>query len=320
MAQADSRSTAKGIMIDGFQVAGGVPMVPPGNFYFSYNGPSPAALAAPTMKLSEAVDVALAVKSREGLRPNYFKGLRALLRRFSEDIGPEAPLSSITTAQIEAWFLQRNIAPVSEKSDRGRLMALFTLAERREWIIRNPMKGLGRIRLEFKTPQILTPEQAKSCLQWCQFHKPDFLASMALCLLAGVRPEEARKLCWKDIDLDQGIIRIDAGCSKVRQRRVVTLQPMAVTWLRYARDDRKSRLPLPFITYRRHLRRLQAHLGWETWHQDVLRHTCISYLVPIVQDLGRVALWCGNSPSIIARNYLALVDKKTAREFWSIMP
>jgi len=154
--------------------------------------------------------------------------------------------------------------------------------------------------------------------------KPQYAACLALCLLAGLRPDETvrvsgRGLTWSNIDLDRGIVTIDAQTTKTRLRRVVHLEASAVAWLRAAKDA-GSRLPLAAITRRRAVRYWRGVLNLDSWPQDTLRHTAASFLLAKHGDIGRVATELGNSPRILRQHYLELVSEEESAKFWNLMP
>ena len=122
---------------------------------------------------------------------------------------------------------------------------------------------------------ILSAEQCAKALEWSQAQAPRFLAWLVLGLFAGVRPNELDRLKWGDLDLDAGLLRFDAAASKVRQRRIVHLEPAAREWLSVAKMV-KAEVPLPHVTRRRYLRALRNELGFEDSPKDVLRQTAAS--------------------------------------------
>ena len=91
--------------------------------------------------------------------------------------------------------------------------------------------GTRYARAYFQSTAILSIEQCATALEWSQKQAPRFLAWLVLGLFAGVRLNELDRLKWGDLDLDAGRLRIDAAASKVRQRRIVHLEPAAREWL-----------------------------------------------------------------------------------------
>ena len=59
------------------------------------------------------------------------------------------------------------------------------------------------------------------------------------------------------------------------------------------------------------------------WPKNVMRHTGITFMVQkLDQNVDKTAIWAGNSPEIIHRNYLAIrgLDDDLTEKFYSILP
>lgn len=56
------------------------------------------------------------------------------------------------------------------------------------------------------------------------------------------------------------------------------------------------------------------------WTIDILRHTGISYHLARYEHEGKTAVWAGNSPAMIHRNYKGLVKRADVEQFWDIWP
>jgi integrase len=268
--------------------------------------------------LGAAITQLVAAKREANLRSAYIDGLENYLESFAKG-REKIPVDAITADDVLDWFTARAEKPATKASNIGRLSALFTFAIRRRWRTDNPVDVVERPRLEGRPPQILTVRQAAKVLVWVKRKHPKGLAWFALALMAGIRPEECDRLSWDAVNLKDGIVTIDAAASKVRRRRIVHLQPAAVAWLKLAKEL-KADLPLAFITRRRYLRGLRAKLGFASWPQDILRHTCASYLMAQWQDAGRVAAELGNSAGVLLRHYRELVRREDAERFWKLMP
>lgn len=272
----------------------------------------------PRKTLSAAIEECLASKTTAARRPSYVKGLRAYLRQFS--CGRESVLvSDITSNHLLSWFAGRKFAPATTAAIITRFSTFFTWCMKRGYIRDNPSIALERPNVEAKPPMILSVRQACRLVATCIRSTPDLLAWLVLGLFAGLRPEEADRVDWEAWDHERSILRVDAAASKVRQRRIVNLEPNANEWLSIA-HDLGNRLPMPKVTRRRHQRALREAMGWEAWPSDVLRHTAASYLLALHQDVGKVARTLGNSPGILLRHYHELVARHVALRFWMIKP
>jgi integrase len=229
----------------------------------------------------------------------------------------ERSIASIRTADIEEWLADHASTPGYRQTWINRLSALFSFARRQEWVIQNPCDRVEKVVIDRKRPQILTVEQAKTCVIHVRDEMPHALGWLALALFCGLRPEEADKISWSDIDLEKGVVTVDAAASKVRWRRLVYCTPGAAKWLGKAKA-KNATLPIPHQARRRVLRSLRAKLGFVTWPKDILRHTAASMLMATWEDEGRVAATLGNSPSILHAHYRELVSKDEAKRFWGI--
>jgi integrase/recombinase XerD len=268
--------------------------------------------------LGKAIDALIESKRAANKRAPYLKNLRGMLNQFAQ--GREAmSIAAIRTADIEAWLTEHATTPGYRHTWINRLSTLFSFAKRQEWMVQNPCDRVERVVIERKRPQILTVEQAKTCVEGIRDEFPVALGWLVLALFCGLRPEEAEKLQWSDIDLEKGIVTVDAVASKVRWRRLVYCTPCAVRWLTKAKALNAS-LPIPRQTRRRALALMTAKLGLKAWPKDILRHTCASMLMATWEDEGKVAASLGNSPTVLHAHYRELVSRAEAKRFWGIAP
>jgi integrase/recombinase XerD len=270
---------------------------------------SPLNAVLPAVKaatLEDAVEETLAVKRKQGCRETYITSLRLYLKLFIKG-REKAPIASIGVQDLVKWFDGRGERNVSRASNMGRLGAMFSIALRRGWIAQNPVKRLDPIRVERRTPTVLTPEQCEDLLLTTWERKPRYLAFLVLAMFAGVRPQEIPRLGgWPAIDLNAGTVRVDAAASKVRQRRIVQLMPAAVEWLKLAKASDAALTTLAHQGLRRYRQAMAKRLKLWEWPQDVLRHTCATYWLAEWQDAGKVALQLGHSPRILLTHYNGL--------------
>ncbi len=268
------------------------------------------------LPLGQAIEALIDAKKTANRRGAYLKNLRGMLNQFAEG-REERSIATIRTADIEEWLTDHASTPGYRHTWINRLSTLFSFARRQEWIAQNPCDRVERVTIDRKRPQILTVEQARQCVTVVSDELPPALGWLALALFCGLRPEEAEKIQWTDIDLKKGIVTVDAAASKVRWRRLVYCTPGAVKWLAKAREL-DAALPIPRHTRRRALGLMATKLGLPTWPKDILRHTAASMLMATWEDEGKVAATLGNSPSILHAHYRELVTKDEAKKFWGI--
>lgn len=270
------------------------------------------------MRAAEAVDRFLLAK-RDELSVAYRKELKRTVSAFVGGRGDASLAELADVDEVEQWCDARRsgISPHTFGSELGRLSSFFGYATRRRWIAVNPTDFVERPRLRTAEPEILAVGQCRAVLHATEAEAPDLLAWLVAGLFAGVRPREAERMRWCDVR-DQRIV-LSAAVTKVRWRRIVELQPNARAWLVHARGL-GSRLPLPTGTRRRLMRRVRSRMNWPEWPPDALRKTAASMLLGLNGDVSRTATLLGNSPAILMKNYVALVEPPTAADFWSIYP
>jgi integrase len=133
---------------------------------------------------------------------------------------------------------------------------------------------------------------------------------------AGVRPGELESLRPEQIDLERGIVEV--GRARTQSHRFHRLAPIALHWLRQAPDLKKC-LPVP-ATASTGFRAMFAGIRGaanllDGWIGDTLRHTYISYAVPLL-SADEVARQAGNSVGVINRHYRTPKGADDVAEFW----
>lgn len=273
---------------------------------------------ASDVQIGQAIAALLKVKRLVNLRRESVTGLRQYLSQFSR--GRESwPLSRFSVDVIEDWFLSRNESSSTQASNVGRLSSLFSYAVRRRWLLENPCDLLEKVRIDRKPPPILKPHQCAMIMDWCRREKPHRAAFFALAIYAGIRPHELARLTWDAVNVEDGTVTIDAAASKVRRRRIVELEPMAIQWLAWAKEH-GGRLPVSRETRRRYLDDASELLGLDAWPQDCMRHSAASYLLALHKNAALTAYRLGNSVKVLETNYKALVRSGECREFWAFLP
>jgi len=267
--------------------------------------------------LAAAIAECVAVKESTRRRPRYVVELKHALQQFArgqedrhvEEIGP---------ADINDWLSEAS-TDSTRMTRLSRLSTFFGFCRHRGYVDTNPTDRIDRIRIDRPPPAILSPAQVAALMNEVRRRKPYQLAFWALSFFAGIRPDELARLHWTAIDLEEGVIVIDAAASKVRRRRLVYLEASAVAWLRLAAEA-SATLPVAAATRSRYLTFARSVLGLEAWPHDVARHSAASYLLARHRDAGRVAMTLGNSVRVLEEHYKALVRAKACEAFWGIVP
>jgi integrase len=173
-----------------------------------------------------------------GLRS--FVGVKGYLKVFRQYFG-ELKLNSLTYDDIHSFRLERLTTPTHQSSQRAiatvnrelaYLRRLLNIAERNDWIIKNPFKrGDSLIHLadEVKRERVLTPEECQRLIDACEERRSHLKPIIIAALDLGCRLGELLKLQWKDVDLDSKIITIQAFNTKtMRERKVGITQRLHI--------------------------------------------------------------------------------------------
>ncbi len=167
-----------------------------------------------------------------GLRS--FVSVRGYLKIFRECFGG-LKLNSITYDDIYKYRLERLTTPTHQSSQRAiatvnrelaYLRRLLNIAERNDWIDKNPFKrGDSLIHLadEVKRDTVLSPAECQRLLDACSDRRAHLKPIVIAALDLGCRLGELLKLQWKDVDLDSGIITIQAFNTKTMRERTVAI-------------------------------------------------------------------------------------------------
>lgn len=254
-------------------------------------------------------------------RERYVSSCESFGRQFAEG-RTEFPMAKIGLPECKAFLAAGGFTGWTFNTYRDRLRAFLTFAARHKFMAESPLKDgkmLPKVTVDFVHPIIWTPEQMEKALQWIWAHDRDLLAWFALACFQGTRPEELDRIDWNAIDLDRGLMRLEANQTKDRRPRLNHLHPTLIAWLKLARDNKS---PLAWNTSAR-LRRMKAlrdALGLTEWPHDVCRHTFGSYFTELHHDVAKTSLEMGNSPKIVLRNYRELVTPEACQKFWSLTP
>jgi hypothetical protein len=232
-------------------------------------------------------------------------------------------VSDLTVAALTDFFKRGQVSKKSYNNRRGLIGAFLKYClQVKDWIAVNPIdkvphhRGLGHRRGSAPT---LTADQCAEIMTWAEEnHGGKLVPFIALCLFAGIRPDlyegEISKLNPKSVRLDTGVIHIEPEVSKVRMKRIITIQPNLAAWLQaYPLDD----FPIMPVGFRRLRLKFRKHFKLS---HDILRHTFISMYVGKFRSMGDAALQAGNSEAIIRKHYLDLKSTAEAEQFFGILP
>ena len=276
------------------------------------------------LQLSDAVTEYLTAKSKEEERTLLSGRQLQSIKQELATLKKHFPTGSVAqfSAPVLIAYLERGGPSLKTYNNRrGVLSTFFKFAFRQDWIAANPVEKTPHHRINHRrgSATTITAQQAAALMSHVEkFDAGALVPYFALCLFAGIRPcpvwGEMSKLRSEDVRLDIGVIHIEPEVSKVRMKRLVTIQPNLAAWLHAYPLDRFPIRP-------KNVRRIRRKVfdAFELTH-DVLRHTYISMFVGKFRSMGEAALQAGNSESIIRKHYLDLKSSAEADQFFGIVP
>lgn len=178
--------------------------------------------------------------------------------------------------------------------------------------------------------EVLPVSQIRRLLEATLKHKPELLPLLLIETFCGVRPAEAARVLWSDIDLLRCRLTIRAVNSKTGNARVIELAPCAINWFQAfaATPGVQTTGPIaPWsepVLYAK-MRKLRRHAGYRRtgteWMPGALRDAFCSYHLAHFGSIDRLLTEGGHTNLRTTKDhYLGLVSPEAAAEFWSLFP
>jgi integrase len=264
------------------------------------------------------------------LRKRTKTNLRLRVDVFANSTG-NTRLDAITAESVEAFLAKRKASTSTKDNDRRALSRFFSwcIERPRRWMMANPAREVRLEKGEYAPPAVLSVVECKALLEAAETRKKGRLVPyFAVCLFAGLRPFEAARLSWKQVNLADGEIRLEANQTKTGVPRVVTISSTLKSWLE-AHEDK------PFFpaNWRKDFDAVKESAGWgspdetdperkhlKPWPEDVLRHTAISHYFRLTGSYGQTAEQFGNSEAIIKKHYQGRVSSADTKLFYESQP
>jgi integrase len=247
------------------------------------------------------------------------------LRTLVKAIG-DKPVTAITTQDLQQELERHpDWNPTTIHSVVQGWKIALNFAIHRGYLVNNPATKLELPRIVREEPVVLSILEARTLLAATLFSDrdplmPECRAYLAIGMFAGLRPmKEMPHLDWSDINLDAGTITVRAANAKARVRRIVTIEPNLVAWLRPLQRTRGRVLRHSLEDLRLAARRV---LGLPRWPADVLRHTFASYYFELYHDEARTKKQIGHRDDgrVFYDHYCKPVYPAEAAAFWKIFP
>ena len=262
------------------------------------------------------------------IRPSTYRSYEQMVRvHLIPGLGRH-PLSKLTPQHVQEYLnakLASGLAAHTVRYQHAILRRVLGQAERWKLVPHNVAKLVTPPRVERPDIPILTLEQARQLLQAAKGERLEALFTVALTL--GLLQGEALGLCWQDVDLETGELRVRVALQRVngklqlvepktlRGRRALPLPPSVVLALReHRRNQLEERLaagpewqdsglvftttigtPLDATNVVRRFRRVLTGAGLARMRYHDLRHACASLLLAQGVELRTIMEVLGHS-------------------------
>jgi integrase len=267
--------------------------------------------------VAQLADEVLEAKRRDGRSEVYLRDLRYRLSKFVQDFGAR-PIAGITVDELDNWLRALPYSPQSRTNYRTIIGLLFSYAESRGIIERNPILRTAKPKLVDKPPEIFAVDELRALLENANRIHPDVLPMLAIGAFAGLREAEIQRLDWSEVDLARGHIEVKAAKAKSARRRIVPILPNLAAWLRHYSGLVGQLVP---DAARGKLDRVRKDAGLARWPKNGLRHSFTSYRLAAIHDAPRVASELGHTtPQLLYSTYRELVRPEEAERYWKIAP
>lgn len=260
--------------------------------------------------LGEAVAEFILAKQAKRLRPRSLRNLTGRLDLLKATVGESTNVHDITLADV-----QKCVA--SDWTAQTVISFRLVISNFFGWCIhRNRRYCLNNLAHDWETPYIdkepsviLTPDEVSDMLNKAVKVAPNIVPYIAISVFAGIRYEEMSRLSWKDVDLQQRLIRMPAYKAKTRSERLVEIQPNLAKWLELGGDIPPGRLRNQWVKVRP-----------QRYEEDAMRRTFCSYHIAKFKSASDTSVQSGHSEAVLFSRYRGLVTPESAEKFWAIVP
>jgi integrase/recombinase XerC len=264
-----------------------------------------SALAADTTRFLEHLKVERHYSP--GTLRNYAHALETLTR-FADGL-PLAAWSDLRGEQLQTLVAnehRRGLEPPSLRAMLSTYRSFFRFLAREGKIQNNPAAGVRSPKVRRKLPEVLDVDEAAALVE-VTANDPLALRDRAMLELlysSGLRVSELCSVRWRDLDVEQGLLRVTG---KGRKTRIVPVGRMALEALATLRnaqpagDDEpvlrgRGDQPLTPGAVRAAIKRRARSQGvWRRVYPHLMRHSCASHLLESSGNLRAVQELLGHA-------------------------
>jgi len=299
------------------------------DFYVRRN---PASLPQRTVR--QVVDELIDQKTEGGRGDVYLKDLTGRLGRFADAF--QMNIGQVTGPMMEKYLSSLDIARRTKMNHLRLIVGLFKFAVRRKYLAKDALDELDAVEkpeAELTEIEVFSPLELRGMLAAA---RPEIVPWLSIAAFAGLRHAELQRLDWSEVNLAECHIEVPAVKAKTASRRLVPMPDNLLAWLKPYRqetgrvtgfENMAKQIGWLIADMNEGLKKKPVEVGHDpknvrkfAWKRNALRHSFISYRLAVLKDVAAVALEAGNSPTMIFRNYRALVTENEGKTWFSIAP
>jgi integrase len=254
------------------------------------------------------------------LRPASIRTLKARVSFFQEQFDGNLLGVVIEKNWLKNWFNSQDVSNETRKNYRRYLNDFVNWTVEQGLIASSPMKAI-KIEDTKADIGIYTVEQVTAICKAA--FGTQFQGFVSMLLFAGIRPNEASKLTWENVDFEHNEIVIPASVSKVKKERFVYAEKHGLqnlfVWLQNFKATGMPLVPDGFNPdTNTDWKAFKAFLGF--FGQDFARHTFCTFHFAKLQSYESLKAICGTGDLYLRGNYQKAISSKTVESFWAITP
>lgn len=227
---------------------------------------------------------------------------------------------------------RRGLEPSTLRAKVSAWRSFFKFLGRHGEVGSNPANGVRSPKVRRKLPQVLDVDQAATLVE-ITGDEPEAVRDRALLELlysSGLRVSELTQARWRDLDADDGMLRVVSG--KGGKTRIVPVGSRALAALDALREQDvpqpedpilrgRAGQPLSTGAVRARIKRRAREQGvWQRVYPHLLRHSCASHLLESSGDLRAVQELLGHADIGTTQIYTHLDFQHLARVYDAAHP
>jgi integrase len=254
--------------------------------------------------------------------------LRKLEARFGDTL-----VSEIRTEDIREWFQSLPLATKTKNKHKGYANQVFNFAVDFGYATVNPVSRIKPLRKRYSEEDKISILSAEETERLFRAADPKIIPFLTLSFFCGIRRATLERLDWSDVKFDEKRVIVPKHKGKNQTRYQVSLSENALEWLRpHVKESGSLLVPAtsinragaslgsPSPTATRSLIKEAAARAEVNIPDNAGRHTFISMHVAHYESIDKTALEADNSPAVIKSNYLDIVTREEAANYWRIVP